>query len=186
MWCRLGNVVLLTLLNGISGYGHMPQCRLTNVDDVTLDHAILRANCTIGKTVFSGTACKLDSNDVRKCFLGAMGGSGPAISLSSQRFLFPKMMRKPTDEAVVDNILTHGMRPMLDYLESIAPDSGYFVGGALSIADISVVTCFLQAQYGDFAVDAAKYPKLARYLAAAFNNPIVTARMTKERAALAS
>jgi hypothetical protein len=79
MWCRLGNVVLLTLLNGISGDGHRPQCRLTNVDDVTLDHAILRANCTIGKTVFSGTAGKLDSNDVRICFFGAMGGSGPAI-----------------------------------------------------------------------------------------------------------
>jgi hypothetical protein len=65
----------------------MPQCRLTNVDDVTLDHAILRANCTIGKTVFSGTAVELDSNDVRKCFFGPMGGSGPAISLSSDHEL---------------------------------------------------------------------------------------------------
>ena len=65
MWYRLRNVVLLTLLNGISGYGHLPQCRFTNVDDVTLDHAILRANCTIGKTVFSGTACEHDSNDVQ-------------------------------------------------------------------------------------------------------------------------
>jgi glutathione S-transferase len=104
--------------------------------------------------------------------------------LFQQRFLFPRMMNKPTDESVVDNILTHGMPPMLDYLESIAPESGYFVGGALSIADISVTTCFLQAQYGDFAVDGTKYPKLARYLAAAFANPIVTARMAKERAAL--
>lgn len=104
--------------------------------------------------------------------------------LFQQRFLFPKMMGKPTDEAIVDNILTHGMPSVLAYLESIAPESGYFVGSALSIADISVVTCFLQAQYGDFAVDAAKYPKLGRYLAAAFATPVVTARMAKERAAL--
>ena len=105
--------------------------------------------------------------------------------LFQQRFLFPKMMGKPTDNAVVDTILSSGMPPMLDYLESIAPESGYFVGGALSIADIAVTTCFLQAQYGDFAVDATKYPKLGRYLAAAFASPFVTERMTKERAALA-
>ena len=104
--------------------------------------------------------------------------------LFQQRFLFPKMMNKPTDHAVVDNILTHGMPPVLEYLESIAPESGFFVGGALSIADISVTTSFLQAQYGDFAVDGNKYPRLSRYLTAAFANPIVTSRMKKERAAL--
>jgi glutathione S-transferase len=104
--------------------------------------------------------------------------------LFQQRFLFPKMMNKPTDEAVVDDILTHGMPPVLEYLESIAPESGYFVGGALSIADISVTTCFLQAQYGSFAVDSSKYPKLGRYLGGAFASPIVTGRMTKERAVL--
>jgi glutathione S-transferase len=104
--------------------------------------------------------------------------------LFQQRFLFPRLMNKPTDQAIVDNILTHGMPPVLDYLESIAPASGYFVGNALSIADISVVTCFLQAQYGDFTVDSAKYPKLGRFLAGAFASPIVTARMAKERAAL--
>lgn len=104
--------------------------------------------------------------------------------LFQQRFLFPKMMGKPTDQAIVDNIITHGMPPVLEYLESIAPESGYFVGGALSIADISVVTCFLQAQYGDYAVDAKRYPKLARYLEGAFASPIVTGRMAKERAVL--
>ncbi|HTK99096.1 MAG TPA: glutathione S-transferase family protein [Pseudomonadales bacterium] len=102
--------------------------------------------------------------------------------LFQQRFLFPKLMNKPTDQAIVDDILTHGLPPVLDYLESIAPESGYFVGNALSIADLSVTTCFLQAQYADFAVDAKRYPKLGRYLAAAFASPIVTARMAKERA----
>ena len=104
--------------------------------------------------------------------------------LFQQRFMFPRMYDRPTDQAVVDNILTNGMPPVLAYLESIAPDRGYFVGNALSIADISVTTCFLQAQYGDFEVDGAKYPKLARYLKTAFATPIVTARTAKERAVL--
>lgn len=101
-----------------------------------------------------------------------------------QRFLFPKMMGRPTDNDVVDNIINHTLPPVLEYVESIAPDSGYFVGGALSIADIAITTCFLQVQYGDYAVDGTKYPKLSRYLAAAFASPFVTARMAKERAAL--
>ena len=46
------------------------------------------------------------------------------------------------------------------------------------------MTCFLQAQYADFAVDAQRYPKLGRYLAAGFASPIVTGRMAKERAVL--
>jgi glutathione S-transferase len=102
--------------------------------------------------------------------------------LFQQRFLFPRMFKRPTDQSIVDNILANGMPPVLAYLESIAPESGYFVGNALSIADIAVTTCFLQAQYGDFEVDNKKYPKLGRYLAAAFANPLVTGRMAKERA----
>ena len=104
--------------------------------------------------------------------------------LFQQRFLFPRMYNRPTDQAVVDNILANGMPPVLEYLESIAPESGYFVGNALSIADIAVTTSFLQAQYGDFQVDSSKYPKLGNYLKAAFASPIVTARMAKERATL--
>src|SRR5262245_53849107 len=104
--------------------------------------------------------------------------------LFQQRFLFPRLMNKPTDQAVVDNILTNTMPPVLAYLESIAPESGYFVGNTLSIADIAVTTCFLQAQYADFAVDSSKHPKLGRYLTAAFANSLVTSRMAKERTAL--
>ena len=102
--------------------------------------------------------------------------------LFQQRFLFPRMYKRPTDQAIVDNILTNGMPPVLAYLESLAPASGYFIGNALSIADIAVTTAFLQAQYGDFQVDSGKYPKLAGYLKGAFASPIVTGRMAKERA----
>ena len=102
--------------------------------------------------------------------------------LFQQRFLFPRMFNRPTDQAIVDNILTNGMPPVLAYLESLAPASGYFIGNALSIADIAVTTAFLQAQYGDFQVDSGKYPKLAGYLKGAFASPIVTGRMAKERA----
>ena len=59
MWHRHGNVVLLTLLNGMSAHDYTPRCRLTNVDDVTLDHAMLRAIRTIEESVFGGTVGEL-------------------------------------------------------------------------------------------------------------------------------
>ena len=106
--------------------------------------------------------------------------------LFQQRYLFPKMMGKPTDEAVVQDILLNRMPPVLAYVESITPSTGYFVGDALSIADIAIVTCFLQAQYGEFSVDAAAYPKLSAYVQRGFAYPLVLARTAKERAALAA
>jgi hypothetical protein len=47
MWRRVGYVVLLTLLNGISACPRKLVNRFTNVDDVTQDHALSRAKCTI-------------------------------------------------------------------------------------------------------------------------------------------
>ncbi len=51
MWHRIGNVVLLTLSNGISTPRLLTAERFTNVDDVTHDHAHTRAkmhHCLIG------------------------------------------------------------------------------------------------------------------------------------------
>ena len=101
--------------------------------------------------------------------------------LFRQRFLNPKFFNQPTDEAAVQEILDNGMPQALTYLESQVPASGYLVGEALSIADIAVVTCFIQAQYGDFDVQGDDYPNLRNYLDQAFASPIVVARMEKER-----
>ena len=101
-----------------------------------------------------------------------------------ERLMKPKLLKQPTDEARLAGILDTTLPTCLDYLESVVPESGYLVGGHLSIADLSVVTCFIQAQYGDFDVDGAKYPKLRRYLDAAYAAPLVVNRMASERANL--
>jgi len=101
-----------------------------------------------------------------------------------ERLLKPKLLRQPTDEARLAGILDSALPTCLDYLESVVPESGYLVGSHLSIADLSIVTCFIQAQYGDFDVDGAKHPKLRRYLDAAYAAPLVVSRMASEKANL--
>ena len=101
-----------------------------------------------------------------------------------ERLLNPKMFKKPADEAVIRNVLDNTMPECLRYLESQIPASGYLIGDSLSIADIAVTTCFIQARYGDFEVDGAVVPRLRSYLDRAFAAPLVTTRLAAERAAM--
>ena len=49
--------------------------------NVARDHAIGRATCTIGNSVFGGTAVALAATMRKTCRFGTMGGSGPTGSL---------------------------------------------------------------------------------------------------------
>ena len=105
-------------------------------------------------------------------------------ALFRERLVNPKLRDQPTDDEVVRNILDDGLPGCLAYLETLVPESGYLVGGSLSIADIAVTTCFIQARYGDFDVDGAVAPKLRRYLDDAFASSLVTAQLDLEKTAV--
>jgi glutathione S-transferase len=94
------------------------------------------------------------------------------------------MFNQPTDEAIVSEILDKSMPECLAYLETVVPESGYLVGDSLSVADLAVTTCFIQARYGDYDVDGSAAPRLRRYLDQAYAAPLVVARMEAEQAAL--
>ncbi len=106
--------------------------------------------------------------------------------LFRQKFLNPMMFNTPTDESVVDDILNNQLPGLLQYLESQTPETGVLVGDAVSIADIAVLTCFLQARYGEFDVDGETYPKLRAYLDRCFANDVVKNRMEKEKEMVAT
>ncbi len=104
--------------------------------------------------------------------------------LFRERLLKPNMLNEPTDAAAVQNILDNLMPECLNYLETVVPAAGYLVGDSLSIADIAVVTCFVQARYGDFDVDPAEHPKLAGYLEGAYSSELLSKRLQTEQAAM--
>ncbi len=129
---------------------------------------------------------KLEAN---ACWLEEFADSkliDACAGLFRQIFLNPKMFGTPTDQAAVDDILQNQLPPLLGYLESQTPESGPLVGDAVSIADISVLTCFLQARYADFEVDGGAYPKLKNYLDACLANDVVKNRMEKEQEVVAA
>lgn len=99
-----------------------------------------------------------------------------------ERLLKPKLLKQPTDEARLADALDRTLPECLSYLEGVVPESGYLVGDALSIADIAVVCCFVQARYGDFDVDGGAFPKLRRYLDQAYATPLLANRLASEQA----
>ncbi len=123
------------------------------------------------------TACWLEEYADTKLIENCAG-------LFRERLIKPKFFNEPTDDQRVQEILDEGLPSCLAYLESVVPEAGYLVGDSLSIADVAVITCFVQARFGDFDVDGSVAPKLRGYLDRAFASPLVVNRLASEKTAV--
>lgn len=75
----------------------------------------------------------------------------------------PNINKVPVDKAVIDNILNNIQPKILSYLDSQI-EGTFLVGNALTLADVAIVSNFILYQYMGYRIDAAKYPRLAKYL----------------------
>lgn len=89
-----------------------------------------------------------------------------------ERVVKPMFLSQPTDHAKVDETMTTSIPPVLDYLESQVPAHG-FMFGQCGRVDISLAGPLLNAEYADFTVDSAKWPKLAAYIERVKAEPVV-------------
>ncbi|TGD95003.1 glutathione S-transferase family protein [Methylobacterium nonmethylotrophicum] len=87
-----------------------------------------------------------------------------------QRVLRPQLMKLPCDEAVVGQCMAEELPRPFDYLEGVI-DGPYLVGGAFTLADISVVTAFHNLHLAGEAVEAGRWPRLAAYVAGILERP---------------
>ena len=120
----------------------------------------------------------------RACWLEEFGDSkliDGCATLFRERMLNPKFFNKPGDEEAAQEAINNTLPPLLAYLESVVPESGVLVGDHISVADIGIVTCFAQAAYGDYQVDAALYPRLKAYLDRAFSQELLIKRLEEEK-----
>jgi glutathione S-transferase len=106
---------------------------------------------------------------------------GPGIFF--QRIVAPRFFGRATDEEAVRKAVAEDLPPLLDYLEG-ALDGAAAVGGRFSIADIALGTQFVNLRHAGVAVDGARWPRLARYVAAVHERPSFRALIEEERASL--
>lgn len=123
----------------------------------------------------------------RAVFLEEYADGGIASKLTGviffQRIVGPKFMGQPTDEAAVEKAIAEEVPAVFDYLEGLLKDGNeYLVNGALSIADISVTSQFVNLAHAQFTVDKARWPKLAAYVDRMMARPSFANLIAEERA----
>ena len=118
------------------------------------------------------------------CWLEEFGDSvliNGCATIFQERMLKPKFLGQEGDEANAQKTIDSVLPPLLTYLESKVPEKGVLIGDHISIADISIITCFVQAKYGNYEVDASRYPKLRAYIDRCNTNEILQKLVAKEK-----
>jgi glutathione S-transferase len=109
--------------------------------------------------------------------------AGPKVFF--QKVVGPKFFNQKTDEAVVEKALNEELPPMFDYLNGeLADGATNFIGKELTVGDIGIASIFVNLQHAGVMVDAKRWPKLARFLAATFERPSFRDLIQEEKAML--
>jgi glutathione S-transferase len=106
----------------------------------------------------------------------------PAISATAFRHrVVYRAMGKPFDEAEIDAVINEQAPPLYDYLDESIGQNKFLVGDQVSLADIAVVSQFINASLGNENVDKERWPNLARYIAEHFESDTFARRIASAR-----
>lgn len=101
------------------------------------------------------------------------------------RVVAPTFLGRAGDLALADTAEREEFPPILDFLESIIPDSGFLVEDRITLADIAIASPMANLPYMGMCVDAGRYPRLAGYLDSILSRPSFAAWIEREKAFLA-
>jgi glutathione S-transferase len=102
------------------------------------------------------------------------------------RVVAPLFLNQKPNEEEVQKAIDEELPPLLSYLEVQLGEKKFFAGGAFSIADIAVASPFANLSYAGVSIDAARWPKLARHVAAAHERPSFKKLLAEDKAAFAA
>jgi glutathione S-transferase len=101
------------------------------------------------------------------------------------RVVAPRFLGREGDLAAADAAEANELPPLLDYLESVIPESGFLVEDRLTLADIAVASPFANLRHLGVAVDEARRPKLVAYAERILARESFSRSLEKETAFLA-
>jgi glutathione S-transferase len=96
-----------------------------------------------------------------------------------ETFVKPNLRKQPADTPRVGAIETQVAPAMFSHLDRIA-DGDFFVGKALSIADVAVVSNLLNYRYLGFTLDGSRYPRLAALFDRVLREPALQKALRSE------
>jgi len=99
------------------------------------------------------------------------------------KIVHPIIWGEPGDRARIAQTLAQDAPAACDYLEAQLPETG-FLSEDIGLADIALATFFRNASYAGFEVDAARWPRVAGFVARALASPCFTSLLPFEQAQL--
>ena len=106
-----------------------------------------------------------------------------AAGIFFQRFMRPRAFKQEPDEALISVIIEKKLPPLLRYIEGELPEQG-FVFGAFSLADLTLVTPFINASYAGYDIPHETYSKFTALFDAVKAQTSVAKILAKEAKAL--
>jgi glutathione S-transferase len=101
------------------------------------------------------------------------------------KMVHPRVWGEPGDMARVERTLAEEIPAVLDYLEGEVPQDG-FLFGDIGLADIAIASFFRNAAYADFAIDAGRWPKVARFVSDTLTHTVFEKLLQLERIQLSA
>lgn len=111
---------------------------------------------------------------------------GCGAKLFFNRFVAPRVLKRDGDAALADTAEADELPPLLDYLESQIPPSGFLVEDRLTLADLAVASPFVNLAVLGIAPDAARHPRLSAYLKVVLARPSLARVMDADLALAAA
>jgi glutathione S-transferase len=104
------------------------------------------------------------------------------VAIFFNRFVKPRFLNLVCDHDAADTAEREGLPPILDYLESVIPPSGFLVEDRFTLADISVASPFATIGTIGVTIDPACWPRTAAYVAAIHARPSFAGILANDRA----
>jgi glutathione S-transferase len=99
------------------------------------------------------------------------------------RIVAPRFLKRQGDLAAAERAERDELPPILDYLESAVPESGFLVEDRLTLADIAVASPLVNVRHHlGIDIDAGCRPRLAAYLDGILSRPSFTHWIDRETA----
>jgi glutathione S-transferase len=102
------------------------------------------------------------------------------------RIVAPLFFKRPGDLEAADKAEREEFPPILDYLESVAPEPGRFlVGDTLTLADIAIASPFANLEHLGCDKDQARHGRIYAYVDSILSRPSFAPWIERENAILA-
>ena len=108
----------------------------------------------------------------------------PVTMIFANRVFLPRFFKKSGDDAAALKAETEQLPPVLKYLESVLPASGFLVEDRLTLADLAVVSALGNLRHSKF--DFTPWPKVQQHFKSILSRESFTKGLARENAALPS